>query len=94
MLAWVIGERVRLTLSLVQPGQVVGIFMRKATQKAIELESVEHPTFLLLGGRRLEELSVGIEQTGKASNKCSTDLVRIEGGWTNNVELGSATSMN
>ena len=81
-------------LGLLQHLDVHGILLWHALEEPIHVEPVNFTSLLSVGSRRSEKLPVGVEETGKASNECSSDLIRIERGRTGQHDHVSASGMN
>ena len=80
-----------LTLCLLQNSNVLSVLVWKAFHERIHVETVKQPSLLLLAICRYKILLICVEQAGKASHECRTDLVWMESCFAHQTDLRSTT---
>lgn len=81
------------TLSLAQGMDIIRILARETLEEAIHVEAIEHARLLLIARGGVEIFAVGVEETGEAAHECGSDLLRVEGGGTDDADLLGAPVM-
>jgi hypothetical protein len=71
-------ERSVLALCLLEYSDVIGVFVRQASQEVIHFEVVDHPIFPLIRCWGLHILPIRVEQAGETPCERRTQLLRVE----------------
>jgi hypothetical protein len=71
--------RGRVTLRLLQHGQVFLLFARQASQESIHVEVVKLTSLLLLSRWPIQVLPVSVEETCKAADESCSHTICVEG---------------
>lgn len=79
---------IKHTLSLLQYRNVISMFAGKALHESLGVESVIQSLLFLIATSGSKELFVCVEQAGEAPDKCSTNLIGVEGSITGQTHHG------
>lgn len=66
---------------------IIRILARETLEEAIHVEAIEHASLLLVARCGVEIFPVGVEETGETAHERGSDLLRVEGGGTDDADL-------